>query len=73
MVEIECGVLGAQWVSSPSASEIEMEWQVVETDLIDMLKPQELDAYRQLERDAWQQGRRILFVPTFYAFGRVPL
>jgi ubiquinone/menaquinone biosynthesis C-methylase UbiE len=73
LVEIECGVLGAQWVTSPSASEIEIEWQVVESDLKNMLTPQELDVYRQLERDAWQQGRRILFVPTFYAFGRVPI
>lgn len=72
LVEIECGVLGAQWSGATSAGEIEMEWQVIEADMKEILSAKELDAYRRKEKAARQAGSRILFVPTFYAFGRVP-
>jgi hypothetical protein len=31
-----------------------------------------LKSLKALDKAAWERGERVLFVPTFYAFGRVP-
>ncbi len=72
LIEIECGLLGAQWRSAPSTQELEIEWQVLQNDLEGMVEPDQLSDFQQVDKDAWRQGVRTLFVPTFYAFGRVP-
>jgi ubiquinone/menaquinone biosynthesis C-methylase UbiE len=68
--QVESGVLGAQW--SEPASEIDMdgEWLVIEEDVRELLTKQELDEYRRLEKQSRRDGERVLFVPTFYAFGQ---
>jgi SAM-dependent methyltransferase len=73
--EVEAGLLGAQWSRTPSSIEIEAEWQIFSADLekitqitTEGIRPEEL---RQLDEQAWQRDERVLFVPTFYALGRV--
>lgn len=71
--EIEVGLLGGQWSIPPSPQEWEMEWQVLQADLEHL--PQfsgDLEGLKRLEAQAWRDGSRILFVPTFYAWGMVP-
>lgn len=70
--EMETGVLGAQWTRPLSPEELESEWAVVLHDLSDRLSSNQLDYLHRVDAEAWQSGRRILFVPTFYAWGRVP-
>jgi hypothetical protein len=41
-------------------------------DLSEAIPLEELDALERIDRQANQAGERILFVPTFYAWGRVP-
>ncbi len=68
--EIETGVLGAQWQGRPSLQERAAEWEVLESDLQDHLDPAGLERMRRVNESAWEDGSRVLFVPTFYAVGR---
>lgn len=69
---IVSGVLGSQWSGAPSDVEIESEWLVLRADLEDTVPHDKLEKLYQLDLTAWQRGERILFVPTFYAWGLVP-
>jgi SAM-dependent methyltransferase len=75
LVEIECGVLGGQWRGAPAEDDWQVEWQVLRADLEQLpgiLHGREADigALKEIDRLAWQRGERVLFVPTFYAWGR---
>jgi hypothetical protein len=67
--DIEVGVLGGQWKGKSSRREWELEWRVLQSDLGG---EQDTDSLRALDWAARERGERVLFVPTFYAFGRVP-
>jgi len=67
---IETGVLSGQWREPPSQVDLDLEWAVLEADLRGMLSNQQLTRLRQIDRQAWQSGERLLFVPTFYAIGQ---
>jgi SAM-dependent methyltransferase len=78
--QIETGVLGAQWSGLPSDDELASEWQVLQSDLELMLGPgqdapwqTEYEKLKRLDRTAWQNGERVLYVPTFYACGKKAL
>jgi len=73
--EVESGVLGGQWAGKPHPDDWEMEWKVLENDIQtapNKLSDVEIKRLKNLDKLAWEQGDRILFVPTFYAWGRVP-
>ncbi len=68
--EIETGILGGEWrISSPG--EQNLEWQVLQTDLAGTITEQDIQKMKKLDEAAWQTGQRVLFVPTFFAWGRV--
>jgi SAM-dependent methyltransferase len=69
---VEVGVLGAQWSGPLSPAEQESEWAVIRSDLDDILPASQLRRLRQLDALTWQSGERVLYVPTFYAWGRAP-
>lgn len=69
---VETGVLGAQWSGPLSIQELESEWAVLRSDLQGWLSPEQFEQLRHLDEKSWQRGERVLFVPTFYAFGRLP-
>ena len=69
--EIEVGVLGGQWRVDLSENEWELEWQVLRQDLGDILSEAAWQAVEEDGRNAYQSGSRILYVPTFYAWGRM--
>lgn len=78
--DIESGVLGAHWQGQPSASDRELEWKILRHDLNQNSgagsAPEEIEekirSLMEREESAWKKGERILFVPTFFAWGRVP-
>ena len=53
----------------PSLEEWEIEWNVIESDLHGRVADQELRRMKALDQQARQQGRRILYVPTYFAWG----
>jgi SAM-dependent methyltransferase len=71
LVDIQVGVLGGQWkIQTGSDSDWEAEWIITESDLIERVPETEIMKIQALEERAWKAGDRILFVPTFYAWGR---
>lgn len=73
LVNVVTGVLGGQWTLPFNEREWDSEWEVLESDLADnadfKLSKQERKAQ---DREAWAEGTRILFVPTFYGWGIKP-
>ncbi len=70
---VETGALGGQWAGPPDWEAWESEWAVLEADL--SKKPSFLEKpgfYKSLDRSAYVKGERVLFIPTFYAWGLVP-
>ena len=71
LMDILVGVLGGEWAGSPSEEELDSEWRTLDADLHGTLSNQTLATLRHTDREAWRDGSRILYVPTFYACGRV--
>jgi len=72
LIQVQTGVLGGQWGSPISPEEIQSEWEVLTNDLTGSLSPEEMRTYRDQDSAAWQAGERVLYIPTFYAWGFVP-
>jgi SAM-dependent methyltransferase len=72
LVNIEVGVLGAQWWENNVDQDLDLEWQVVHSDLNqnDAFLQQE-SKLRVIDEASRATHQRILFVPTFYAIGKV--
>jgi SAM-dependent methyltransferase len=68
--EVETGLLGGQWRGSPSPQAWQSEWQVMHADLDGYVDPEILARLEDTDRQASRRGTRVLFVPTFYAWGR---
>ena len=71
LLEVLVGVLGGEWSGSPSDEELNSEWRTYNSDLHGTLSNQTLASLHQVDLEAWRAGSRILYVPTFYACGRV--
>jgi SAM-dependent methyltransferase len=70
---VETGILGGQWSGLPDWDAWESEWSVLEADLnqtSEIIEISEVQKLKALERSAYQLGERVLFVPTFYAWGK---
>jgi len=70
--QVEGGVLGAEWSAGQIAEVDPTEWATLRRDLAGSQHEAHLDALQQAEHLARHQGSRVLYVPTFYAHGRVP-
>jgi len=71
LTDIQTGVYEGRWEQKPSQEEIESEWQVLEEDLAGFLSTVELIALKEHEQSAWENGSRLIYVPTFYSWGKV--
>lgn len=69
---IQVGCLGGHWDSPPSKLAWESEWTILASDIGDQLDQTLLAYLRTADADAWKNGSRTLFVPTFFAIGQVP-
>jgi ubiquinone/menaquinone biosynthesis C-methylase UbiE len=54
-----------------SADEWKQEWEVLESDLAGIASGEEIRKMKSLEEKASAQGERVLYVPTYFAWGRV--
>lgn len=70
MHKILTGVLGGEWSTQHADAHLQQEWEVLEDDLREWFKPEELSTLFEMDRRAYEKGERILFVPTFYAMGQ---
>lgn len=69
--DVESGVIGAQWAQPASREELQLEWEVLISDLKQVLSPTDFAHFSKASAEAWFSDQRTLFVPTFYSFGRV--
>ncbi len=67
---IETGQLAQAQSDGPTPQERDLEWAVLRADLAGILSDSELQTYQRLDAAAWQQGTRVLHVPTCFAWGR---
>lgn len=76
LVGVETGVLGGEWKVPNDPAEFNSEWTVYESDFESLgfggEEKAALNRLREIDRAAWETGERVLFVPTFYAWGIVP-
>jgi SAM-dependent methyltransferase len=66
----ESGIIAGGWSSVPSPDERALEWAVIESDLAGQVPDQDILKIKRLDDAAWDNRERVLFVPTFYAWGR---
>lgn len=65
------GLMGGQWSAQPDLTQTDSEWDTLIDDLGGSQSDDQFMAMRKIDMQAWQAGYRILFVPTFYAWGQV--
>ena len=70
--QVTSGVMGGEWSAMQLEDGWDLEWAALEADLAGSLPAERLAELRRIDAAARQHGERILFVPTFYAIGRVP-
>jgi len=68
---IETGTIESQGNEAPTSSEWELEWAVLENDLRESVPVDEIQRLKRLDKRAWANGKRILHVPTYFAWGQV--
>lgn len=71
LLTVEVGIGGGQCTGPSYPDEWESVWKVLEADLKLVASQDVLGALRARDAEALQQGQRFVFVPTFYAWGRV--
>jgi|GEM_PF-79738 len=68
-LEPAVGVMAGQW-QRPSCGDLDAEWAIRQHDLAGTLPAEELAHLEAIDREAAAAGRRVLFVPTLYAWAR---
>lgn len=72
LVDIEAGILGSQWQVKQVSDQDQLERDVLVSDLKEWIPANKINQLLAAEAASRRQGERVLFVPTFYAWGRVP-
>jgi ubiquinone/menaquinone biosynthesis C-methylase UbiE len=67
---IETGTIQGQ-EKEPTAKEWELEWDVIEADLKGWVSDVDIEKMKRLDKEAWDEKRRVLSVPTYFAFGQI--
>jgi hypothetical protein len=68
---IETGAIEGQGNDALTPAERELEWAVLENDLRGTIPIEEIQRLKKLDEGAWAHGKRILHVPTYFAWGQV--
>jgi SAM-dependent methyltransferase len=55
----------------PAPGERESEWAVLEADLAGIVPVEEIQRMKMLDEQAWESGKRVLYVPTYFAWGQI--
>jgi ubiquinone/menaquinone biosynthesis C-methylase UbiE len=56
---------------NPSPEEWENEWDMIESDLAGLVPNEEIQRMKKLDQQARTSGERVLYVPTYFAWGQV--
>ena len=68
---VETGSLRANPGGSPAPEEQDLEWAVLEADLAGRVPRHEMQRLKRLDQKAWLRGERVLYVPTYWAWGQL--
>lgn len=66
---VETGSLRANREHPLAPAERDMEWAVLEADLAGLVPMDEVQRLKHLDESAWVRGERVLYVPTYWAYG----
>lgn len=69
--DVTYGVYAGQWQAPSSEEGWELEWEILKEDLKSELDPPALEELQEAEKRARVERARVLYLPTFYAWGRV--
>lgn len=73
LIEVTTGLLGGQWTKPARRDEWLDEWQTIEYDLNMLPDPQiDIGRLKAIDTEAIKTGEKVLYVPTFYAWGTKP-
>ena len=61
------------WDDRQLAQEFDAEWDFIFETLSNVAEGAELEGYREKEREALEEGSRVVFMPNFWALGRKPV
>jgi len=67
---VQTGILQADIKHTPSPEEWAMEWEVLKADLGGTIPAGRMERLKHLDEKAWQSGVRVLYVPTYFAWGQ---
>jgi hypothetical protein len=70
--DVETGIRGAQWQQEHPRRDDNTEWLMIQAERKERFSPIELAQVKQQDKRAQEAGTRVLFIPTFYAIGKVP-
>lgn len=73
LVDLHAGILGAEWSPGRPPDDLRTECRVLALDCGLPTDGRSFDALLEKEALAWKSGDRVLYVPTFYAYGRKPV
>ena len=69
--DIICGVYEGSWQKDPSQADLDSEWRVLEDDLSEVMSGEEIAVLKKREIKSMEKGTRLIYVPTFYCWGKV--
>jgi SAM-dependent methyltransferase len=67
---ISWGILGSHQPAQPIKDIEDIEWSTINNDLKQIIDQKEIEHIKIIYDNAFEKGSRILFVPTFYAYGQ---
>lgn len=70
LVDVEVGILGGEWHDVMAEEQWESEWMMLASDLAGALSQEGIIRAKELDRIAWKEKKRLVYVPTFYGWGK---
>ncbi len=67
--DVQFGVSGFQQPSKLLPAWLDSEWMLIKEDLRDRIDPLEFERLRIADLHSRENGSRVMWIPTFYAFG----
>ena len=68
---VETGAIQSRDNEALEPGEWENEWVALESDLTGIIPRQEIQQMKRLDKQAWERRERVLYVPTYFAWGQV--
>lgn len=69
--QIDVGLIPGMWNPAAMRAEFDAEWALWERSLAGLVSPEELVRIKAVDLEAIESGRRLVFMPVFYALVRI--